>query len=227
MFLPINRKEMIELGWQQPDFVFAFGDAYVDHPSFGHAIVARVLEAAGYKVAMMPLPDCKNINSFKEFGEPRLGFLVSAGNMDSMVNAYTAAKKPRSTDAYAPGGKSGMRPNRASIVYSNKIREAYPTAAIILGGVEASLRRFAHYDYWENKVRRSVLEDSGADMIVYGMGEAAIKKIADLLNRGVPITSIRSIPGTCQIVDEPPVDAILLADYNVVNGNKKEYAKSY
>ena len=178
MFLPIFAEEMKELGWDRPDFVIVTGDAYVDHPSFGTAIISRVLEAEGFRVAIIPQPDWRTTDDFKRFGKPRLAFLVNSGNIDSMVAHYTAAKKRRTNDFYSPGCKAGLRPDRALIVYSNKIREAYGDVPIILGGIEASTRRFAHYDYWTDKVRRSVLVDSGADLLTYGMGENILRRIA-------------------------------------------------
>ena len=173
-FLPITKEECSRRGWDAPDFVYAVGEAYVDHPSFGHAIISRVLEKAGYKVAMLCLPDWHTCDDFKRFGRPKLGYLVTAGVIDSMVNHYTAAKRRRNSDVYAPGGKSGMRPDRAVTVYCNRIHEAYPGLPILIGGVEASLRRFSHYDYWDDKVRRSVLVDSSATLLMYGMGEKSI-----------------------------------------------------
>lgn len=173
-FLPVTREDMKSRGWDELDFVYVTGDAYVDHPSFGSAIIGRLLESRGYRVGMIPQPDWRKKESIQVFGEPRLGFLVTAGNMDSMVNHYTVSKKHRSTDAYSPGGKMGLRPDRASVVYSNLIRQTYKHTPIILGGIEASLRRMAHYDYWENKVKHSILIDSGADLISYGMGEHSI-----------------------------------------------------
>ena len=179
-FLPISAKECSERGWDEVDFVYVNGDAYVDHPSFGASIITRVLENEGFRVAFLAQPDYKSCDEFKKFGKPRLGFLVSAGNIDSMVAHYTASKKKRSYDYYSPGGKMGLRPDRAVIVYCNRIREAYGDVPIIIGGIEASLRRFAHYDYWDNKIRRSVLVDSRADILTYGMGESIILKIASL-----------------------------------------------
>ncbi len=195
-FLPISRAEMDTLGWDAPDFVYVNGDAYVDHPSFGAAIISRVLEAAGYRVAILAQPNYKSAEDFKRFGRPRLGFLVSAGNIDSMVAHYSVAKRRRGYDYYSPGGKTGLRPDRATIVYSNRIREAYGDVPIILGGLEASLRRFAHYDYWDDKVRRSVLLDSGADILTYGMGENILLRIAALLDKGVPVSKLHDIRGT-------------------------------
>ena len=181
MFLPITKAEMESRGWERPDFVYITGDAYVDHSSFGAAIISRVLEAHGYKVAILPQPDWHNPDSVKEFGEPRLGFLVTAGNIDSMVNHYTVNKKPRSQDAYSPGGRRGMRPDHATVVYSNLIKQAYKHIPVIIGGIEASLRRLAHYDYWSDRFRRSILLDSGADLLIYGMGELAMVEVADAM----------------------------------------------
>ena len=195
-FLPVTRDEMLSRGWDAPDFVYVNGDAYVDHPSFGAAIISRVLENAGYRVAMLAQPDFHSTEDFCRFGRPRLGFLVSAGNIDSMVAHYSVAKKRRSYDYYSPGGKTGLRPDRACIVYTNRIREAYGDVPVILGGLEASLRRFAHYDYWDDRVRTSVLIDSGADLLTYGMGENILLRIAELLDRGVPIHKIRDVRGT-------------------------------
>ena len=193
IFLPTTREEMLSRGWDAPDFVFVTGDAYVDHPSFGCAILSRVLEAEGYRVVILAQPDWKSRSAFMRFGRPKLGFLVSAGVIDSMVNHYTAAKKRRNGDAYAPGGKSGHRPDRATIVYCNRIREAYGNIPIVIGGVEASLRRFAHYDYWDDKVRRSILIDSGADILLYGMGEETIVTVAELLKKGLGTKSAADI----------------------------------
>lgn len=229
-FLPINRKEAEAAGIYQPDFVYVSGDAYVDHPSFGAALIARVLESAGYSVVMLPQPDYKSCEGFKEYGRPRLGFLVSSGNIDSMVAHYTASKKKRSYDYYSPGGKAGLRPDRAVIVYCNRIREAYGDVPIIIGGLEASLRRFAHYDYWDNKVRRSVLVDSGADILTYGMGESILLRIAALLEKGVPVKKIRDVRGTCYICKEgekvnfPVADEF---DYNILKTDKREYARAF
>jgi len=192
-FMPVTAEE---LQGKQPDFVYVNGDAYVDHPSFGAAIITRVLEAAGFTCAMLAQPDYKSCGDFRRFGRPRLGFLVSAGNIDSMVAHYTAAKKRRSEDYYSPGCKAGLRPDRAVIVYCNRIREAYGDVPILIGGLEASLRRFAHYDYWDNKVRRSVLMDSRADILMYGMGERSVVRLAQLLAKGVPVKKIRDVRGT-------------------------------
>ena len=195
-YLPITRQEMKQAGWVQPDFVCVTGDAYVDHPSFGTAIISRVLEAHGYKVAILPQPDWKNDASVTEFGRPRLGFLVNAGNMDSMVNHYSVSKKRRRTDAYTPGGVAGKRPDYATTVYCNLIKRTYKDVPIIIGGIEASLRRMAHYDYWSNKLKRSILMDSGADLLIYGMGEHAIVEVADALDSGLAVEDITFIAGT-------------------------------
>ena len=195
-FLPLGRKDMEARGWDQVDFVYISGDAYVDHPSFGPAIITRHLEAHGYKVGIIAQPDWRDKESVTEYGEPRLGFLVSAGNMDSMVNHYTVSKKRRRTDAYTPGGVIGKRPDYAVVVYGNLIRQTYKKTPIILGGIEASLRRMAHYDYWSDRLKRSVLLDSGADLISYGMGERSILEIADALDAGIDIKDLTYIPGT-------------------------------
>lgn len=229
-FLPIDRADMIERGWDRPDFVYVSGDAYVDHPSFGTAIISRVLEDAGFRVAILAQPDFRSCDAFCEFGKPRLGFLVSAGNIDSMVAHYTVAKRPRSFDYYSPGGKTGKRPDRAVIVYSNRIREAYGDVPIILGGLEASLRRFAHYDYWEDRVRRSVLVDSRADILTYGMGENILLRIARLLDRGVPVRKIRDVRGTvylCQPDDPVHFEVAATFDYNELKNDRRKYAEAF
>ena len=229
-FLPITKKEMNELGWDRPDFVYVNGDAYVDHPSFGAAIITRVLENAGFRIAFLAQPDYTSADAFKEFGRPRLGFLVSAGNIDSMVAHYTAAKKKRSDDYYSPGGKAGKRPDRATIVYCNRIREAFGDVPIIIGGLEASLRRFAHYDYWSNSVRRSILVDSRADILTYGMGENILLRIATLLDKGVPVKKIRDVRGTVYLAHHDdkihfPVAAEF--DYNDLKNDKRKYAEAF
>lgn len=227
-FLPVTKEDMAERGWEQADFVYVSGDAYVDHPAFGAAIISRVLEKEGFKVAFLAQPDWRSDGDFKRFGRPRLGFLVSSGNIDSMVAHYTAAKKKRSSDYYSPGGKMGLRPDRAVIVYCNKIREIYGDIPIIIGGLEASLRRFAHYDYWDDKVRRSILFDSQADLISFGMGERSVAEIAHRLDSGVPVSEIRDIRGTCYSVDvrETPYYAAECPSYENVCKSKKEYAVS-
>lgn len=228
-FLPVNREDMLERGWTQPDFVYVMGDAYVDHSSFGSAIISRVLEAHGYKVAMLPQPDWNDPSSVMEFGEPRLGFLVSGGNMDSMVNHYTVAKHHRKTDSYTPGGVMGKRPDRAVTVYCNLIRKSYKHTPIIIGGIEASLRRLAHYDYWSDRVRRSVLLDSGADLLSYGMGEHSIVEIADALNSGLEVKDITWISGTVYKTryEDEIYDAIRLPDYEEITADKRKYAESF
>jgi len=228
-FLPVNAQDMAERGWDAPDFVYVCGDAYVDHPSFGHAIISRVLEKAGFRVAMLCQPDWKNDAAFTRFGRPRLGFLVAAGNMDSMVNHYTVAKKRRTADAYSPGGRMGLRPDRATIVYTNCIRRVYGDIPVVIGGVEASLRRFSHYDYWDDKVRRSILADSGADILSYGMGENSIVEIARLLDKGVPAAKITALTGTCAMVDslDRVKDYILLPAHEKVAADKKAYAQAF
>lgn len=228
-FLPVNREDMLERGWTQPDFVYVMGDAYVDHSSFGPAIISRVLEAHGYKVAMLPQPDWNDPSSVMEFGEPRLGFLVSGGNMDSMVNHYTVAKHHRKTDSYTPGGVMGKRPDRAVTVYCNLIRKSYKHTPIIIGGIEASLRRLAHYDYWSDRVRRSVLLDSGADLLSYGMGEHSIVEIADALNSGLEVKDITWISGTVYKTryEDEIYDAIRLPDYEEITADKRKYAESF
>ena len=226
-FLPVTKKEMQQRGWEQVDFVYLTGDAYVDHPSFGTAIISRLLESRGYRVGIIPQPDWRKKESVQVFGEPRLGFLVSAGNMDSMVNHYTVSKKHRQKDSYSPGGEMGLRPDMPTVVYSNLIRQTYKHTPIILGGIEASLRRLAHYDYWENKVRRSVLLDSGADLISYGMGEHSIIQIAEALQSGLPVDEITFIPGTvykCKDLSRA-YDPIILPSYETVSSDKKSLCR--
>ena len=228
-FLPICKKDMDERGIQQLDFVYVIGDAYVDHPSFGHAIISRVLEAHGYTVGIISQPDWKDDHSISILGEPRLGFLVAAGNMDSMVNHYTVSKKRRSTDAYTPGGVMGKRPDYATITYCNLIRRNYKKTPIIIGGIEASLRRLAHYDYWSDSLKRSILLDSGADLLLYGMGERSIVEVADALNSGLLVRDITFIDGTVYKTrkKEDIYDAIFLPDYSELKADKKNYAKSF
>ena len=229
MFLPINREDMKKRGWEQVDFVYVIGDAYVDHPSFGHAIISRVLESRGYRVGIISQPDWKNKESVTILGEPRLGFIVTAGNMDSMVNHYSVSKKRRSSDAYTPGGVMGKRPDYAAVVYGNLIRQTYKHTPIILGGIEASLRRLAHYDYWSDKVKRSVLLDSGADMISYGMGERSIVEIADALNAGIEVQDLTYLDGTVVKVKnlDSIYDAQMLPSYEEIKNSKEIYAKSF
>lgn len=225
-FLPYNKKEMAKRGWDAPDFVLVTGDAYIDHPAFGAAIIGRVLEDAGFHVAVLAQPKVAKTEAFQVFGKPKLGFLVTAGNLDSMVAHYTVNKRRRHDDAYTPGNKSGCRPDRAVTVYCRKIREAYGDIPIIIGGIEASLRRLAHYDYWENKVKPSVLWDSTADLLVYGMGERAIKEIALRLQNGEWITSLGDIRGTAYLCDEIalPRNAVTLPSFGKVAKDKKAYA---
>lgn len=228
-FLPVSKRDLEKLHIDNLDFVYVIGDAYVDHPSFGHAIISRVLEHNGYTVGIIPQPDWHDCEDFKRLGKPKLGFIVMSGNIDPMVNRYTAAKKVRNTDLYSPGGKAGFRPDRADIVYCNRIREAYGDVPIIIGGIEASLRRFAHYDYWSNKVRRSILIDSGADLLIYGMGERQIVEIAELLAVGVPVREIKGVSGTVYAENDDaclPDDGIILPSFDDVSNSKVKYAEA-
>ena len=228
-FLPVSRADMEARGINQLDFVYVIGDAYVDHPSFGPAIISRLLESHGYQVGIIAQPDFRHAESIMALGEPRLGFLVSAGNMDSMVNHYSVAKKHRKVDSYTPGGEMGKRPDRAVIVYCNLIRQKYKHVPIIAGGIEASLRRMAHYDYWSDSLRRSILLESGADLVSYGMGERSIVAIADALDAGMPVKDITYIPGTvCKVrsLDEIS-DYTVLPDYESICKDKKKYAESF
>ncbi|WP_296010437.1 YgiQ family radical SAM protein [uncultured Treponema sp.] len=234
MFLPVCRKDLEERGIDQLDFVFVSGDAYVDHPSFAPALLGRLLESRGYTVGILCQPDWKSAESFKVLGQPRLAFLVTSGAMDSMVSNYTANNKPRSEDSYSHGGEKGHRPDRAVIQYVAKIREAYKGANVIIGGIEASLRRTAHYDYWSNTVKHSVLLDSKADLLIYGMGEKALLEIASQLSKGIPARKIRGVRGTCWFTgkkDEVPADAIMLPSFEEVSKNtpesKEKFALSY
>lgn len=228
-FLPVSRKEMKERGWDQVDFVYISGDAYVDHPSFGHAIITRLLESRGYRVGIIAQPDWKTPDSVTVFGEPRLGFLVSAGNMDSMVNHYSVSKKRRKTDAYTPGGVMGKRPDYACVVYGNLIRQTYKKTPVILGGIEASLRRMAHYDYWSDKLKRSLLLDSGADILSYGMGEHSIIEIAEALDAGIPVEEITYINGT--VVKAKNLDSVydaeILPSFEELKADRLTYARSF
>ena len=229
-FLPVNMQDVKNRKWTEVDFVYVTGDAYVDHPSFGVAIISRVLEDAGFRVAILSQPDYKSAIDFKRFGKPRLGFLVTGGNIDSMVAHYTVSKKKRSYDYYSAGGKMGARPDRAVIVYCNRIREAYGDVPIIIGGLEASLRRFAHYDYWDNKVRRSVLVDSRADILAYGMGEKILVKLAKLLDKGVPVKKIRDVRGTVFLAargDTVHFNSVELGDYDTLKTDKAAYARAF
>ncbi len=226
---PISAQECKARGYDGLDFVYVCGDAYIDHPSFGAAIIARILQSRGYTVGILAQPDWHSVDAFRSMGKPRLAFLVSAGNLDSMVDHYTAAKKRRSDDAYTPGGKAGKRPDRAVIVYANRCREAFPHVPVLIGGIEASLRRFAHYDYWDDRVRHSILYDAGADLLMYGMGERSIVEIADKLDAGVPVHEIRDVAGTCFRVNDPGEvpDGILLPSYTEVASDKRKYAEAF
>ena len=228
-FLPVNKEDMKKRGWEQCDFVYILGDAYVDHPSFGPAIISRVLESRGYKVGMIAQPDWRDENSIRILGEPRLGFLVSGGNMDPMVNHYSVAKKRRQADAYSPGGVIGKRPDRATVVYCNLIRKSFPKAAIIIGGIEASLRRMAHYDYWSDKVKRSILLDAQADILSYGMGEKSIVEIAEALDSGLAAKDITFIAGTVYKAKslDGVYEPVVLPTYKEITENKRKFAESF
>ena len=228
-FLPISREDMRERHIKQFDFVYVIGDAYVDHPSFGHAIISRILELHGYSVGIISQPDWKKKESITILGEPRLGFLVTAGNMDSMVNHYTVCRHKRKTDAFTPGGVMGKRPDYAAIVYCNLIRQTYKKTPILVGGIEASLRRLGHYDYWSNKVKRSLLLDSGADLLMYGMGERSVIEIAEALDSGIDVKDITFIDGTVYKTQkkEDIYDAIELPSFEEIKSDKRTYAKSF
>ena len=229
-FLPICRDDMEKRGWSEADFVFVIGDAYVDHSSFGPAIISRLLERYGYKVCIIAQPDWKNDKSIDVFGKPRLGFLVCGGNMDSMVNHYSVSKKRRQKDAYSPGGEMGLRPDYATIVYCNLIRRTYKDVPIIIGGIEASLRRMAHYDYWSDKLKHSILVDSSADILSYGMGEHSMIEIAEALDSGINVSDITYVRGTCyrtKDISGVSEDAILLPDYDSLTRDRLEYARSF
>ena len=229
MFLPISKRDMKRRGWEQCDFVYVIGDAYVDHPSFGHAIISRILEHAGYKVGIIAQPDWKNPGSIDALGRPRLGFLVMGGNMDSMVNHYSVFKHHRKMDAYTPGGVTGKRPDYATVVYCNLIRQTYKDVPIIIGGMEASLRRLAHYDYWSDKMKRSILLDSQADLLLYGMGERSIVEVADALNAGLSVHDLTFLDGTAyrSKTTDQVVDGITLPDWETVKADKAAYARSF
>ncbi len=229
-FLPITIEDMKKRGWDRPDFVYVIGDAYVDHSSFGPAIISRVLESRGYRVAIISQPDWHDPESIAVFGQPRLGFLVSSGNMDSMVNHYTVNKKKRHEDAFTPGGAAGRRPDRAVLVYCNLIKQKYKDSPVVIGGIEASLRRLAHYDYWSDKLKRSVLLDSGADLLLYGMGELSIVEVADALAAGIEVSDITYVRGTVyktREIDALPADAVQLPDYEALEKDKLAYARSF
>ena len=227
-FLPINKKDMLQRGWEEVDFVYITGDAYVDHPSFGAAIITRVLEAKGFKIAVLSQPDWHSTADFLQFGKPKLGFLITSGNIDSMVAHYTVAKKKRSTDAYTAGGVTGKRPDRAVIVYSKAVKKLFPDVPVIIGGLEASLRRFAHYDYWDDEVKPSILVESMADLIIFGMGEKQVVEIAERLKSGESIDSIRDVRGTVYKVDvrETPYTGRECPSFENVTKSKSEYAKA-
>ena len=230
-FLPVTREDCEKRGWGQLDFVYVIGDAYVDHPSFGPAIISRLLESHGFSVGIIPQPDWRDERSIQIFGEPRLGFLVSGGNMDSMVNHYSVSKKRRETDMYSPGGEMGRRPDYAVVVYGNLIRRTYKHTPLIIGGIEASLRRLAHYDYWSNKVRRSILLDSGADLISYGMGERSIVAIAEALAGGLAVEDITFIDGTVYKTRDHGLleqnRACALPAFEEVRASRRTYAESF
>lgn len=226
-FLPVSKADMESRGWWWYDFLLVTGDAYVDHPSFGPTVIGRVLEAAGYRVAILAQPDWHSAEAFRAMGRPRLGVMIGSGNLDSMVAHYTAAKKRRSEDFYSPGKKAGLRPDHAVIVYANRAREAFPELPIIIGGLEASLRRFAHYDYWDDKVRRSALIDAGADILVYGMGEYASLEIARRLKKKEPVSALTDIRGTAVAVADPAAcafESLRLPSYEAVCRSGEEYA---
>ena len=239
MFLPITKEEMKQRGWEEVDFVLVTGDAYVDHHSFGTAIIGRLLESRGYKVAVLPRPDYKSAEDFRRFGKPRLGFLINSGVVDSMVNNYSVFRRRRKTDEYAPGGEAGGRPDRAVIVYAGRAREAYKGVPVIIGGLEASLRRLGHYDYWEDKVRKSILLDSKADLLIYGMGERAVVEIADALDSGIDVKDITWIKGTCYRANPAKLDLsaltsagaddmpVVLPDFEEIRTLKEAYGRSF
>ncbi|MCX4268027.1 MAG: YgiQ family radical SAM protein [Lachnospiraceae bacterium] len=228
-YLPVCWEDCVQLGWEWVDFVYVIGDAYVDHPSFGHAIISRVLEAHGFRVGILPQPDWKRKESITVFGRPRLGFLVTGGNMDSMVNHYSVSKKRRQTDAYTPGGVIGKRPDYATVVYGNLIRQVYKDVPILIGGIEASLRRLGHYDYWSDRVKRSILLDSQADILMYGMGEHAVVELAEALQSGIPVSEITFIDGTVYKTKslESVYDAEVLPSFSEIKLDKTQYAKSF
>ena len=228
-FLPISKQDMVDRGWEQCDFVYVIGDAYVDHPSFGHAIISRVLENAGYTVGIISQPNWKDKNSVCVFGRPRLGFLVSGGNMDSMVNHYSVTKHRRKTDAFTPGGVMGKRPDYATVVYGNLIRQSYPDVPILIGGIEASLRRLSHYDYWSESMKRSILLDSQADLLMYGMGEKTVVEVAEALNSGMHVRDITYIDGTVFRMEEldESLPTLVLPSFEQLKENKRAYAESF
>lgn len=229
-FLPVSRQDMEARGWKELDFLVVSGDAYVDHPSFGHAIIARVLEREGFRVGILAQPDYRSPEAFLAMGRPRLGVLVSAGNLDSMLNVFTAAKKRRHTDSYSPGNRAGRRPERATIAYCNRVRQAMGNVPLVIGGIEASLRRFAHYDYWDDAVRRSILVDSGADLLVFGMGESQIVEIARQLDLGIRPADIRDVSGTCWMAserDEVWGESVELPSFESVLASKEAFSEAF
>ena len=228
-FLPISPEEIAERGWEQLDFLFISGDAYVDHPSFGPAVICRVLEAQGYKVALLCQPDCSKAENLAALGKPRLGVLISGGNLDSMLCHYTAAKNPRSVDKYTAGGQVGQRPDHATMVYAQRAKQLWPDLPVIIGGIEASLRRFVHFDYWENKLLPSILESSGADLLVYGMGEKQIVEIADYLAGGASMEDMHYIRGTAYACDVLPEgqEYVKLPGWKAIRDDKKFFAQAY
>ncbi len=228
-FLPVSRNDMMQRGWEELDFLLISGDAYVDHPSFGNAIISRWLEHLGYRVGIIAQPDWRSTDDFARMGKPRLGVMVAAGNLDSMLNHYTASGKKRRTDDYSPGGKSGKRPDRATLVYCNRIRELWKDIPLIIGGIEASLRRMAHYDYWSDDVRRSLLVDSRADILIFGMGELAVASVTEALSDGSPVSEIRNIPGTCWKThnSDDARDAVTLPSYEEVKSDKRIFAQTF
>lgn len=228
-FLPLCRQDMLDRGWDRCDFVYVIGDAYVDHPSFGHAIISRVLEAHGYTVGIISQPDWKNPKSIDVYGRPRLGFLVSGGNMDSMVNHYSVTKHRRKTDSFTPGGVMGKRPDYATVVYCNLIRQTYQDVPILIGGIEASLRRLGHYDYWSESMKRSILLDSQADILMYGMGERSIVELADALNSGLDVKDITYVDGTVFKTAQPDdsLPTIFLPSFEEIRSDKRRYAESF
>lgn len=228
-YLPICQEDLKKRGWDSVDFVYVIGDAYVDHPSFGHAIISRLLEAHGFRVGMISQPDWRKKESISVFGRPRLGFLVTGGNMDSMVNHYSVSKKRRQTDAYTPGGVIGKRPDYATVVYGNLIRQTYSDIPILIGGIEASLRRLGHYDYWSDRIKHSVLLDSQADILMYGMGEHAVIEIAEALDSGIKVSDLTFINGTVYKAKslENVYDAQILPSFSEIVSDREAYAKSF
>ena len=226
-YLITTKAEMDERGWAELDFVIISGDAYVDHPSFAPTVIGRLLESYGYRVGIIAQPDWNDVNAFKVLGKPRLASLVTAGNLDSMLNKFTAAKKYRRDDGYSPGGESGRRPDRATVVYANRMREAFKGVPVVIGGIEASLRRFAHYDYWSDTVRRSILMDSKADVLIYGMGEKQIREIAEALDKDQLQKRLPAIKGICYVANTVPENAIESPSYEAISADKEIFAKAF